>query len=104
MDHGRSRFSVDCCSAVPNMLAHNATANIMVNSAGSKRRARLTQNWPRFTRWFFSRSSSNSEVIRNPDTTKNTSTPKKPPRIQPNPAWYKMTATTLIARRPSSPG
>ena len=33
-----------------------------------------------------------------------TSTPKKPPCIQPNPAWYKITAITEIARSPSRPG
>ena len=49
-------------------------------------------------------SSSSSDVIRNPDTTKNTSTPKNPPCIHENPPWYSSTTATDNARSPSSDG
>ena len=40
--------------------------------------------------------------MRNPERTKKRSTPRNPPRIQPK--WYATTATTAIARSPSSAG
>ena len=76
----------------------------MTNSAGSKRRARRNQNAARSTAPDLPRSSSSSDVIRNPETTKNTSTPIHPPRIHENPAWYRITAITDNARSPSRPG
>ncbi len=36
--------------------------------------------------------------------TKNTSTPRNPPRSQVWLAWYTITATTATARNPSRPG
>ncbi len=42
--------------------------------------------------------------MRNPETTKNTSTPKNPPCIHENPAWYSITPMTDIARMPSRLG
>ena len=60
--------------------------DIIVNNAGSRRRQRRTQNCRRFTPPARSRSSISKEVIRNPETTKKTSTPKKPPCIHENPA------------------
>ena len=45
-----------------------------------------------------------SAVIRNPLTTKNTSTPRNPPDIQLMSAWYSTTAVTARARSPSSDG
>ena len=50
-------------------------------------RARRIQNVESCTPPVVSFSSSNSDVIRYPETTKKTSTPKNPPYIQPNPAW-----------------
>ena len=56
-------------------------------NAGRSRLARRIQNPPNAMRPLRSCSSSSSDVIRNPDTTKNTSTPKNPPCIHENPAW-----------------
>ena len=36
---------------------------------------------------FFARSSSSSDVMRKPETTKKTSTPRKPPGIHDTSAW-----------------
>ena len=72
---------------MPNAAAHKATASSSTNNAGSRRRARRTQNWVSEVPPLFSRSSINKVVIKKPDTTKNTSTPKNPPRIQWNPPW-----------------
>src|ERR1700726_4066272 len=73
-------------------------------SAGNRRRARRDQKSFRFSRpsrsyWVASRS-----VIRNPLSTKNTSTPRKPPDSSDAPSWKPMTASTASARTPSSPG
>ena len=43
-------------------------------------------------------------VIRNPETTKNTSTPMNPPPTPGRPAWNRTTARTATARRPSMSG
>jgi hypothetical protein len=43
-------------------------------------------------------------VIRYPEMTKKTSTPRKPPGSQAGLAWYTITAITASARMPSSPG
>ncbi len=45
-----------------------------------------------------------SEVIRNPERTKNASTPMNPPSMCGMPPWNIMTATTAQARIPSSAG
>jgi hypothetical protein len=82
-----SRRSSDCCSAEPNSAAHSATATSTANSAGSSRLARRSQKPPNPIRPLRSCSSSSSDVMRKPDTTKNTSTPKKPPCIHENPPW-----------------
>ncbi len=42
-----------------------------------------------------------SRVIKKPETTKNTSTPRKPAGSTDGAKWYTMTAATAIARRPS---
>ena len=73
-------------------------------SAGSRRRARRIQNWRSEMAPEWWRSSISSAVIRNPLTTKNTSTPRNPPGIQLTPAWYSTTAMTETARRPSNEG
>ncbi len=49
-------------------------------------------------------SSSSSEVIRKPLSTKNTSTPRKPPDSPGMPPWSASTSATAIARTPSSAG
>ena len=41
------------------------------------------------------------EVIKYPLITKNTSTPRKPPLNNSNPAWYNITPITEIALKPS---
>ena len=51
-----------------------------------------------------SRSATSNNVMRYPEMTKNTSTPRKPPPSQRLSAWYTMTAMTASARRPSRPG
>ena len=43
-------------------------------------------------------------VIKNPEMTKNTSTPMKPPRILDGNAWYPTTSSTATARKPSMSG
>src|SRR5690242_17499561 len=45
-------------------------------------------------------SCSSSDEIKNPDTTKKTSTPTNPPPSQGTPAWSRSTRTTARARRP----
>ena len=40
-------------------------------------------------------------MITYPEITKNKSTPKNPPGIHESPKWYRTTAVTAIARRPS---
>jgi len=45
-----------------------------------------------------------SPVIRNPEMTKKTSTPTKPPSRPGIPAWNSTTASTATARRPSMSG
>ena len=42
--------------------------------------------------------------MRNPESTKNTSTPKKPPPIHETPPWNSSTSTMPSARTPSRPG
>ena len=49
-------------------------------------------------------SSSNSVVIRNPDSTKNRSTPRYPPFAHPNCKWYAITPITATPRNPFSAG
>jgi hypothetical protein len=43
-------------------------------------------------------------VIKNPEITKNTSTPAKPPVRPGHAAWYKTTANTATPRTPSTSG
>jgi hypothetical protein len=45
-----------------------------------------------------------SDVIRKPESTKNASTPRYPPRIHPASRWYANTESTANARNPSSAG
>jgi hypothetical protein len=42
--------------------------------------------------------------MRNPEMTKNTSTPAKPPGAAAGKAWNASTASTATARRPSTSG
>ncbi len=72
--------------------------------AGSRRRARRAQKLESETVPVLANSRSRREVIRNPDSTKNTSTPMKPPETTPNLAWYTSTSNTAIERRPSISG
>jgi len=86
-------------TGVQKILAERARAG-----AAARRRARRDQKSFRFSRpsrsyWVASRS-----VIRNPLSTKNTSTPRKPPVSSDAPSWKPMTASTASARTPSSPG
>ena len=56
-------------------------------TAGSRRLARRIQNWRSDTVPVPSRSSTISDVIRKPETTKNTSTPRNPPGSHVKSAW-----------------
>ena len=85
-DHGRSRRICDACSADPNSATQVATATSTAPNAGNKRRARRTQNDRKLTESANPCSSMSNIVMRNPDTTKNTSTPRKPPDIHEKPA------------------
>lgn len=75
----------------------------MASIAGKIRRTRRSQksakvNFP--ASWSFRM----MEVIRNPEITKNTSTPTNPPESQPRPRWKSTTGMTAKARRPSTSG
>jgi len=76
----------------------------MASSAGISRRARRTQNRRKSIRPVRDRSVSSNEVIRNPDSTKNVSTPRNAPPSPETPAWNSTTAATARARTPSSAG
>jgi hypothetical protein len=55
--------------------------------AGSRRRARRAQKFDSDTVPVVRSSRSNSDVMRKPDRTKNTSTPMNPPAAHANSAW-----------------
>ena len=74
------------------------------HEAGIRRRARRAQKFGSDTVPVRETSPSSSEVIRKPETTKNTSTPMKPPPNGPMSAWNSTTSTTAMARRPSMSG
>ena len=80
------------------------TTSTITSSAGSKRRARRIQKSPRRICAVRRCSSSSSEVIRNPLSTKNTSTPRKPPDNPGMPPWSASTNATATARMPSNAG
>ena len=84
--------------------AYAATTNSNAYSAGRRRRARRVQNWRRpiaaVSAVFFEQ----QPVMRKPETTKKTSTPRKPPGSQLTSPWNTMTAATATARSPSSDG
>ncbi len=80
------------------------TTSTITSSAGSKRRARRIQKSPRRICAVRRCSSSSSEVIRNPLSTKNTSTPRKPPDNPGMPPWSASTSATATARMPSNAG
>ena len=63
------------------------------NSAGSSRLARRAQNAPSAIVADRCHSATSSDVIRNPDRTKNTSTPRNPPGAHDTPPWYSRTAS-----------
>ncbi len=86
-------------SRATGMLASSTSAR-----AGSSRRARRTQNRGSRIQLVPATSRSSSVVMRNPLTTKNTSTPRNPPGTQAGARWNATTASTATARRPSSPG
>ena len=85
--------------------AHTATSATSPYSAGSRRRARRTQNRRRSMRPVRSRSTMNSEVIRYPLSTKNISIENNGPSpIHPTSACHSSMATTPTPRIPSSAG
>ena len=51
--------------------------------------------------WGGERSTTNNDVIRNPEITKKTSTPTYPPVVPGTPKWKSRTAMTATARSPS---
>ncbi len=71
----------------PFTTRYSASAATTKNSAGSSRLARRPQNAARSMRPLPVHSSSNSVVMRNPDSTKNRSTPRYPPFAQPSCRW-----------------
>ena len=71
--------------------------------AGANRRSRRPQKALRSIRPVFSHSLISSDVIKNPESVKNTDTPKKPPGNQPRPEWKMITKMTATPRRPSNP-
>ena len=84
--------------------AASETAATRTISAGRIRRARRAQNAGRSIRPFRACSPASSDVIREPEITKNTSTPTNPDGSSAAAAWYSTTASTAIARRPSISG
>ena len=74
------------------------------HDAGSSRRARRAQNPGSDNVPVDASSLSSKRVIRNPDRTKNTSTPTNPPWKAPSRRWNSTTATTANARSPSTSG
>jgi hypothetical protein len=77
-----------------------SVATTVTSRAGKIRRIRRAQN-PRNENVPVCSSPRRMPVIRNPEITKKTSTPTKPPGIQRKPRWNSTTATTATARRPS---
>ena len=75
----RRRRAAPATASDGNSSRSTTTAVAITNSAGSSRRARRTQNPGRSMPPVRPSSSSSSEVIRNPLSTKNTSTPMNPP-------------------------
>ena len=71
-------------------------------SAGRRRRALWAQNRPRRMVEVRDSSRHSNVVIRKPDRTKNTSTPRSPPPTHDTPKWKRITAITAKARIPSS--
>ncbi len=78
--------------------------------AGTRRRNRRAQNDHETTRPRTAWSRSNTAVIRNPERTKKTSTPRNPPGRTPDAwfrpmlSWNKSTAMIANARNPSRAG
>lgn len=68
---------------------------------GNIRRARRAQKLRKSIELRSPASSMSSWVIRNPEMTKNTSTPMYPPENQGTPAWFSTTSPTASARIPS---
>ena len=87
-----------------NVRAPSVTTATIRSSAGSSRRARRPQNAITAMRPFCSHSTSKRLVIRYPESTKNASTPKKPPRAHGIPPWNASTAMTARPRTPSRAG
>ncbi len=79
------------------------TTTVTVTSAGRSRRARRAQKSRSDTVADCSISRVTSRAIRKPETTKNTSTPRKPAGRTDGAKWKTTTAATAIARSPSSP-
>src|SRR5579872_2143589 len=72
--------------------------------AGSSRLARRAQNRRSPIVAFRPHSPSNSEVMRNPESTKKVSTPRNPAGRNGTPLWNAMTPSTAKARTPSRAG
>ena len=72
--------------------------------AGSSRRTRWPQNRLRPIVAESRNSETSSPVMRNPDSTKKTSTEKNPPISHENPAWKKRIRMMASARTPSRAG
>jgi hypothetical protein len=78
------------------------TITVITATAGSRRRARRAQKRGRENDPVVATSPTSKRAIRNPETTKNTSTPRKPPGKLDGAKWKITTAATAIARKPSS--
>jgi len=79
-------------------------AAMATSDAGSRRRARRTQNDRRSTRPLLACSITRREVMRKPDRVKNVETARKAPDAKPMSAWTTKMASRARARRPSMPG
>ena len=98
----RARSPCDKPSII-DLLASRVTTRTRPE-AGSSRRARRAQKLGSEMVPVVASSRSSSDVIRKPDSTKNTSTPMNPPGTMPNLAWYTSTSSTATERSPSMSG
>ncbi len=85
-------------------MARAATVTRTRAAAGSRRRTRLALKRARSRVPVPSISLKSSPVMRNPEMTKNTSTPTYPPDTAGMPAWNNRIRTTATARIPSMSG
>ena len=80
-----------------------STASVTVASAGSSRRIRRAQKCHSLICPVWAISRTTRREIKNPETTKKMSTPRNPEGKPFGEKCHNMTATTAIARNPSSP-